>query len=474
MLVKEEIQGLVLTGYGQWPASRFRLLTIVDVAKTRVWLAREIERTTFGTDDKARANAADHCRNLAFTYEGLKLLGLPDYGLIGFEKAFREGMGAPHRSLLLGDLPGGKSDPKRWLWGAERSAPVHLLQLLYARDEPSAQSLDAAESVSTQGFLREVVDPVPTRREDKEHFGFADGVSQPAYADLDPPDDAGYAARRVPTGELLLGYRDSLGNTSLGPIIDADERGTEALPKTAEGDADFACNGAYLVCRQMRQDVRAFRSMLAALADSAAVTALLLGWDHAARSDWAASRIVGRWPSGCPVTQSPDRDDPQFMGQNGFLYEAADAKGHACPFGAHIRRANPRDSLFEPWRETTPKQADAALVDNDRRRLLRRGRVFGPPFEEAPDAERGLMFVALCASIERQFEFVQRSWLLNPNFAGLAAETDPLVGVPDTNLTLQASPFARRLPGVAAQVWTEGGGYFFLPSRAALKFLAAQ
>jgi len=475
-LAKQEIQGLVFSGYARWPRSRLRLLRITDAEAARRWLGEEVERLTYGSGDKARATAAVHCRNLAFTHDGLKLLGLPDQGLVGFEKAFREGMTTPQRSQLLGDAPGAPSDTAKWRWGADPAQPVHVLQLLYARDDDAADRLLRDEIIATQACLADVTPPCAIYLTDdgREHFGFADGISQPAYEGVDPPGDAGYAARRLATGELLLGYRDSLDNISLGPVVDPQATGAAVLPQTADGLGDFGLNGAYLVCRQMRQDVGAFEAMLAQLAASPAMATLLPDWTAAERADWVGSRIVGRWRSGCPVTASPDRDDPQFSGRNAFLFEAADGKGRACPFGAHVRRANPRDSLFEPWKTTRGRDADKTLADNDRRRLLRRGRAFGPPFREAPEAERGLVFLALGASIERQFEFVQHSWVLNPNFAGLADETDPLVGAADTTLTLQARPFARRLDGVKAQAWTEGGGYFFLPSRGAMRFLAAQ
>jgi len=472
---KEEVQGLVFSGYAKWPAAYIRLLRIRDAGAARTWLGGELERLTYGSSDKARAEQAAHCRNLAFTHAGLMLLGLPDDGPLGFEWAFRQGMSDPKRALLLGDAPGGPSDTAKWKWGADPKA-IHILQLLYARDDAAADDLLKAERTVTQAFLEEVTPPHAIRlsADGKEHFGFADGISQPAYKGVNADGDAGYAARRLATGELLLGYGDSLGNVSLGPVVDTAAPGAGALPKTADGLGDFALNGAYLVCRQMRQDVGGFEAMLADLATSPALTTLLPDWTPAERAAWAGARIVGRWPSGCPVTASPDRDDPQFAGRNAFLYEAADPKGHGCPFGAHVRRVNPRDSLFEPWRETGAKRSAQTLEDNDRRRLLRRGRAFGPPFKEAPEAERGLVFLALGASIERQFEFVQHSWALNPNFGGLADETDPLVSATKTTLTLQAPPFARRLSGVAGQAWTEGGGYFFLPSRSALRFLAAQ
>jgi len=43
-------------------------------------------------------------------------------------------------------------------------------------------------------------------------------------------------------------------------------------------------------------------------------------------------------------------------------------------------------------------------------------------------ADRGLHFICLNSDIERQFEFVQQTWINNPVFAGLDGEVDPLVG----------------------------------------------
>jgi Dyp-type peroxidase family len=472
---KEDVQGLAFSGYARWPASVFRVLRIRDPRKAKRWLAAELDNLTYGAADRRHAAQAAHCRNLAFTCEGLVRLGLPEEATQAFETPFREGMATPKRSLFLGDLPGGRSDPAAWRWGADAARPVHLMQLLYARDAAAAAALCAAEQKLTQGFLEDVVPPVAVHLtpDGKEHFGFADGLSQPAYEAVQSPAEAGYAARKLATGELLLGHADGLGNISPGPLIDPAVRGANLLAETPDGLGDFGLNGAYLVCRQMRQDVPGFHAMLDRLAASATLQTRLPTHSPAERAAWAGSRIIGRWPSGCPVTASPDRDDPQFAGRNAFMFEEADPKGLRCPFGAHIRRANPRDSLFEPWRETSVREAEKGLPDNDRRRILRRGRAFGPPFQDTPDAERGLVFLALGGSIERQFEFVQHSWVLNPNFAGLADETDPLAGAGPTALSLPGEPVAQRLTGISPHIWTEAGAYFFLPSRRALGFLAA-
>ncbi len=91
-----------------------------------------------------------------------------------------------------------------------------------------------------------------------------------------------------------------------------------------------------------------------------------------------------------------------------------------CPIGAHVRRANPRDSL-----DPDPGTQKSIDIDN-RHRLLRRGREYGPAATAEQiaagvddGAERGLHFVCLSANIARQFEFIQHTWLKNPKFSGL-------------------------------------------------------
>ena len=77
-------------------------------------------------------------------------------------------------------------------------------------------------------------------------------------------------------------------------------------------------------------------------------------------------------------------------------------------------------------------------------RLLRRGRVFGPPLfdplllqtakgdalhELRDDGRpRGTHFLCVNASIRSQFEFVQQTWCNNPHFSGLHDNKDPIAG----------------------------------------------
>jgi Dyp-type peroxidase family len=231
---------------------------------------------------------------------------------------------------------------------------------------------------------------------------------------------------------------------------------------------DFGRNGSYLVFRKLEQDVVGFRQYFRDQFDSPAMQQLM------------AAKVVGRWPSGAPLTLAPDQDplwdqDPtnDWLGDsNRFTYHPDDPEGFRCPFSAHIRRTNPRDSLGSDPAEST--------ISSRRRRLLRRGAIYG---DRLPDGiferdhqPRGLLFFCINANIRRQFEFVQQTWVNNPTFNGLYNERDPLMGNnpdgSDRAMTIPQSPLCKTL-GLPNFVTLKGGAYFFLPSLSALNFLAA-
>ena len=140
-----------------------------------------------------------------------------------------------------------------------------------------------------------------------------------------------------------------------------------------------------------------------------------------------------------------------------------------CPLGAHVRRANPRDSL-----PPNPGTEESRQV-NRRHRLLRRGRNYGPGGTEPSDAPRGLHFLCLNANIARQYEFVQHSWVNDPNFAGMVGVEDPLTGprAGTTSFIEPAVPVRRRHTGLPQFVQVRGGAYFFLPGIRALRYLSS-
>jgi Dyp-type peroxidase family len=286
----------------------------------------------------------------------------------------------------------------------------------------------------------------------------------------------------VPAGEFVLGYPNAYGQLTSRPLLPADDDPRRLLPRdpAGSGAADLGRNGCYLVMRQLEQDVDGFWRYVGQAArrpdgsdDPGARTAL-------------AAKMVGRWPSGAPLVKAPDRDDPRLGDDNDFGYYRADPLGLACPLGAHVRRMNPRDSL-DPQPGT-----EASLAVNDGHRLLRRGRGYGPgdgtraatgngsPAErpvradEAPRRGTGLHFICLVASLIRQFEFVQHTWLNNPTFHGLYDDTDPLIGSRHprgATFTVAARPVRRRYRDLPQFVRTRGGAYFFLPGISALRYL---
>ncbi len=99
--------------------------------------------------------------------------------------------------------------------------------------------------------------------------------------------------------------------------------------------------------------------------------------------------------------------------------------------------------------------------------------------------------MCLNADIDRQFEFVQQTWVSSPKFHGLRSEVDPITGqgihkdlagdiylageVKDNlEFTIQAEGQEIPIKGLKSFVTMRGGGYFFLPSRDALRFMSRE
>src|SRR5688572_24172456 len=88
---------------------------------------------------------------------------------------------------------------------------------------------------------------------------------------------------------------------------------------------------------------------------------------------------------------------------NNFKFEGELNSQFKCPFGAHVRKTNPRDDL-----ESSGNSVEI-------RRIMRRGIQFGPevtPSEKESnktEKDRGLLFVAYQSSLESGFQFMQQS-----------------------------------------------------------------
>jgi Dyp-type peroxidase family len=369
---------------------------------------------------------------------------------------------------------------------------VHALLLLYTATEDEAATLAAAvkqllpsHGVQVARELDLLLD-VDGQGISREHFGFADGLSQPAPFGLAQPIDEtvcvqleGRPAQKhpvqgVPLGEFLIGYQNGHSEPAPGPVVTQEDKRTEAsgLPPhaLAEGFADLGLNGSYLVVRELRQDVAAFWQSLRENAERIRATD-----PGGASTDetWLAERVIGRGLDGhllCPEPNGYLKADKYGLPDNDYLFSERDPHGFGCPVGSHVRRAFPRDALAP---QPTQDSRETLLQAANNHRILRRGRKFGAKASDrfTPDGmDRGLLFMCLNTDIERQFEFVQQTWLLNNSFATLFDETDPLLG-PAGVQTLRGRPVRRKVT-VRSYVQMAGGDYFFLPSLPALAYLS--
>ncbi|MFL6127921.1 MAG: Dyp-type peroxidase [Mycobacteriales bacterium] len=446
----EDMQGLLVRGYGTLPAATYLLLRIHDVPAARRGLADWADGVT--SAERAPAGTA---LNIALTAAGVAALSPGGRLPAGFSEPFADGMVTPYRSRLLGDV--GDDDPVRWAWGGP-GEPVSALVLLYAADADTMSGAVAEATRHASGNGMSVVRQLLTEPlSDTEPFGFRDGLSQPTMEGLPRATAGGEAVR---AGEFVLGYPNEYGLLTERPLLAPELDPGRLLPPdpAGSGAADLGRNGSYLVLRQLRQDVPAFRDFVDRATGGPDGTA------DAQAGELFAAKLVGRWRSGAPLTLSPDHDDPALAEVNDFGYHQLDADGLRCPIGAHIRRANPRDSL-EPGPGT-----ERSREVNRRHRLLRRGRGY------AADGEQGLHFLCLNANLRRQYEFVQHSWVNDPSFNGLVGSADPLVGArgdAGTTFCEPALPVRHRYLGLPRFVHVRGGGYFFLPGIRALRYLAS-
>ncbi len=436
MTTLEGLQGNVLAGYGT-PHASYLFATVADAAAGRGWLADRLDRiTTYRGWDRAPSAVTF---NVGFTHSGLLALGVPAVRVAHLE-AFRAGMAA--RAEQLGDA--GPSAPRHWQPGL-RDSDLVIVMTTRENELLVRAGSELRDSLTHGGLVVAHTQDAHRLPDSREHFGFEDGFSQPAVAGAATGPRVGEGTltrwrrwRELALGEFVLGNRDEGGGLSpapLGPLGD---------------DATF------MVVRKLAQDVAAFRRFTASAAERLGVEA-----------SWLAAKMVGRWQNGSSLARHPDAPGPPAAkdpNASRFRY-GEDPDGHACPLGSHVRRAYPRDSLGWEGRLT------------QRHRIIRRGMGFGPPLADDTTvddgSERGLMFIAYQAEIERQFEFIQSQWLGDGNALRLGDDRDPLVAGMESRgeMVVQGRPpiFLTGLPGF---VTTLGGDYFLLPGIAGLRALA--
>jgi Dyp-type peroxidase family len=527
LLDAHEIQGNVIPGFMK-PRMAVMALAFGDLDAARAWMRRILpsittlagvmpsrvavraerlaRRVTAGSTDVVQS-LDDQWLNIAFSRPALaKLLSAARPGDTArfADEAFAAGLAA--RSAALGDPtdPAAEGNPANWrVGGPGKDADVLLV---FGADQEATMTRFLAQvraDAMGDGKLTVLYEEQGAKLDQlgREHFGFQDGISQPGVRGRIPGDPPTFLTPRtidpatVPEawlyglpgqylvwpGEFVFGYAAQ----GADPLI--------AAPPQLPGPA-WSRNGSYLVFRRLRQDVAGFRAFLAEQAEAlcgqpgfADMTPELLG-----------ASLFGRWQSGAPLSRTPAGDDPALGGDplanNHFGFAAdtqplplvgappddypeakADPVGLTCPLASHIRKVNTRDVGSD----------QGGRRASFKRRLLRRGLPFGPPFpesgEDPADGDRGLLFVSYQASIVDQFEFLNQAWMGDPVAPRSPSGFDMVIGQNGqpgaerlrTCVIVRPTGDAGTVTAARDVVIPTGGGYFFSPSISALRDVLA-
>jgi len=491
----DEIQGDVLLGLQKF-FERFLFFQINDVKAFKAALASEIApRVTTTTmvcarelelqlrsfnrhahrdrhDSPSEAVLPNVGLNVGFTQSGIQKL-VPGANLN--EASFAAGAAA--RAGALGDPLNGHT-PANWI-PAFLAGTLDGVFLITGGTEDAVNGEAAAllgilGSAATVAY-DETGNVRPGTNKGHEHFGWQDGISQPGVTGLTTPSPG---QRLIDAGRFVFGYPGQPGGTA------SSTSPTPALPPAIPPALPWMANGSFMVFRRLQQLVPEFNQFLLDQAASLGMDPVLLG-----------ARLVGRWKSGAPLALTPAQDDTalgQDSHENNNFDFADDQAQRRCPFGAHIRKTNPRQDL-------APQESRV-----DPRRIIRAGIPFGPEVSADEQAsgktleQRGLMFVCYQTSIANQFEFLQVSWANNPGFVfgkthqdgtPVAVGWDPIIGQNGGQNGTQNSASGQNrvrtmdepVPNYPAGnvrstlrepqdfVVATGGAYFFVPSISALK-----
>ena len=426
--------------------------------------------------------------NIAFTAGGLIKLGIGQISAAAGIDAFKNGMAS--RQAILNDPP---SASWRSLRPSKRLHGVFIVTGASHAEVANVISLRLAPPGANGWRLidEEVGQVRPAPVIGHEHFGYADGVSQPGIRGriaetvaLNPglkdrqgqdsgPDQAAPGQDVLWPGEFVFGYPAQNPGAASFP-----EKGPDKTPPIP-----FMLNGSFLVIRRLAQLVPEFNASVKKASQG------LTDTSDPADPDLLGAQMVGRWKSGAALINAPTQDD-RALGDNtpdANKFEFGDERaGLICPWAAHIRKAYPRDDVRH---DTSPSQEDVDRAEafTQTHRMLRRGIAFGPELteEEALSGTsnggthtRGLLFKCYVTSIENQFEFVQQQWSNAADFSQEESGIDPIIGQSQSALRpfRGAAPVSKDVAkkpdlDLKSFVRMEGGEYFFAPAIPALRAL---
>lgn len=506
-----DIQGNILLNYNEFGflKARYVFIEITNGGEGRKFIENILPYIT--NSNLKSLYTAKATTNIAFTYNGLKHLGLPVLTLQSFPDEFIIGMRG--RRAILGDDR--SSDAEHW--DNVYKKDIHILLTIESKTQENLEIryneiynllndgvriLNGHGSENKEIFYQEASALTDSQGSPtaKEHFGYTDGISNPFFKGMTeemgnvlgggkkinygkPELNSTWAP--LETGEFILGYQDEANEYPVAPT-----------------PPNLAKNSSFLVFSKFHENVGDFNYYLNEY-----------GKKFPGGVEELAAKFVGRWRNGAPITKFPDKKSADEIAEKrekallalslastpekviearsyfkevnkefiAFDYED-DLKGSRCPVGAHTRRANPRGSLAFGNKDAfeTPTSLD------NRRRMIRRGLPYGTVNDpNSNKGEHGVIIMTIVASIKRQFEFVFQQWLNYGNDFKLANDKDPIVGnheeseyegqkIHSGRMVVQgddkiAPYFLSKIPRF---IETKGGEYFFLPSISAINLIS--
>jgi Dyp-type peroxidase family len=419
--------------------------------------------------------------NAAFSKFGLDTLGFNTSQVEdGF---FKKPMGS--LAGALGDRVE-NGQPIDYVLGKAAADTPDVLLLIGSDDDKAltAQTASILSSAAEAGLHKFYSDRGNVLPDEIEHFGFRDGISAPGPRGLltknpptpltrrliDPGDPAADLFGKpgqplIWPGQFIFGY----------PTQSATDPRTPQPPRQGP---KWMENGSLLVLRRLRQDVALFREFL-----SATSTVLSKNLGHTITAAQLGALIVGRWTDGTPVILSPKPEasiSGDDMRRNHFAYgglpdiqvlvnrksetipgHPADVEGSRCPHFAHIRKVNPRDQ------RTNKGEGEFTQLFQ----MLRRGIPYGCLYDEKPEAERGLLFLAYQTSFTNQFRELNTDWMNNPDAPELGNDGYDLLVGQSGDGTARIAPLHDAIANVDVQITAPaqfvvptGGAFLFSPS----------
>lgn len=334
------------------------------------------------------------------------------------DQAFRQGM--KKRGVLIND-----SDSSTWDQIYNKT-DIHGLLILADNDavEVAKESVLIKENlIAAGGYVVAEEQGNKLARSDQtiEHFGFADGISQPKDVLCSPTTES---------EEIMV----------TDPKI--------VLVKEAYGKGNY---GSFLVFRKLEQNVRLWEENIRNLAKTIRTDPFLAG-----------AFAIGRFKDGTPVIEHKEMQ--QAIDPNNEIDYGADPGGNRCPYGAHMRKMNTRgdESLNGGLRI-----ARRAMTYGIRPDLHPQGKMF-----PLPEKGVGLLFMCYQHDIAEGFEHLQRI-ANNGSLPYDNSGMDPLISQGtskkvSTNWPAGYDSQKRISFSFDRTVTLKGGEYFFAPS---VKFL---